>query len=556
VLRTLSIRNFALIDRLEIDFGPGLNILTGETGAGKSILIGALELALGARASSDAVRSGARRADVQAVFSLDRASPDFTHVLERYGVEIEGDEIILARTVSAEGRSKAYAAGQLVPVSALSEIAAELVDLHGQHEHQSLLRADHQLALVDAFAGLTESRTEMAARVRALRSAEAEIRALGEDGRETERRLEFLRFEAGEIDRAKPRPGEDDQLKERRALLANSERIWTNVAQARNRIADSDAGDSAMGALSAALAALEQIATYHPDLAGLTDRLRAAITEVESVAYDLLPFGEQENFDPQELDSLNTRLAQLRELKRKYGESIDHVLAYREKIEGDIAALADRDQVLARLRQTQSKIEADCREHAAILTNDRCAAAKRFDRQVTQSLQQLGMEGARLTLEISDAPLSASGVDRVEFLIAANPGEPPKALRNVASGGELSRVMLALKSVFARGDGVPTLVFDEIDAGIGGQVATRVAQRLRDLAESHQVLCITHLAQIAAAGQHHFHVAKTVRDGVTTTQVIRVESKSRVEEVARLLDGSVTNVSLTHAEDLLKKLAG
>ncbi len=556
MLRTLSIRNFALIDRLELDFGPGLNILTGETGAGKSILVGALELVLGARASSDVVRTGASRAEVQAVFSLERAGAELAAVFERHGIETEDDEIILSRVVSAEGRSKAYAAGQLVQVTALAEIAAELVDLHGQHEHQSLLRADRQLGLLDAFGDLAATRARVAARVGDLRAVEAEMRALDEDGREPQRRLDFLRFEAEEIDRAKLRPGEDGELKDRRALLANSERIWANVAEARNRLSESDGGDSATEALSAALGALEQISSYHADLAALADRLRAAISEIEAVAYELVPFGEQEDFDPRELETINARLALLRELKRKYGESIDEILAYRARIEGDIERLANRDRVLAELRENYQRIEADCRDEAAGLTKKRKSAAKKLDQQVTRSLQDLGMEGAEMSTQMTEGPLNATGADRVEFLLAANPGEPMKPLRTVASGGEISRIMLALKSVFAAGDAVPTLIFDEIDAGIGGQVATRVAQRLRDLAASHQVLCITHLAQIAAAGQHHFHVAKTVRDGQTTTQVMRVESKSRVEELARLLDGSVTKVSLTHAEDLLRKLAG
>lgn len=556
MLRTLSIRNFALIDRLEIDFGPGLNILTGETGAGKSILIGALELVLGARASSDVVRAGATRAEVQAVFSIEGASHDLTALLDQHGIELDDGEIILSRTVSSEGRSKAYAAGQLVPASALAEIAAELVDLHGQHEHQSLLRADRQLGLLDAFGELGELRDRVAGRVRELRAAEAEMRALDDDGREPQRRLDFLRFEAEEIDRAQLRAGEDDELKERRALLANSERIWANVALARSRLSESDAGDSAVEALSAALGALEQISSYHTDLAALTDRLRAAIADVESVAYDLAPFGEQEDFDPQQLDAINTRLALLSDLRRKYGESIDQILAYRARIESDIDKLANRDRILAELREKQQRLESACHEEAGTLTKKRRATAKRLDQHVTQSLQDLGMQGARLTTGITESALSSTGVDRVEFLLAANPGEPPKPLRHVASGGEISRIMLALKSVFAQADAVPTLIFDEIDAGIGGQVATRVAQRLRDLAASHQVLCITHLAQIAAAGQHHFHVAKTISGGTTTTQVVRVESKSRVEELARLLDGSVTKVSLTHAEDLLRKLAG
>jgi DNA repair protein RecN (Recombination protein N) len=557
MLRTLRIRNFALIEKLEIDFGPGLNILTGETGAGKSIIIGALGLVLGARASSEVVRTGAARADVEAVFSLDSIPPPLAALIEQHGLEIEDGELILARTVTSEGRSKAYAAGRLLPLAALAELAAELVDLHGQHEHQSLLSTERQLALLDAYGGLSAARDSVAAQVQALRDAQARIEALESGGgREPVRRLESLQFEAEEIDRARLVPGEEQELRDRRALLTNSEKILEAISKARTLLADAEGSLSAIDTVSAALSALDELRPFHVDFDALATRLGAHLADLEALAQDLVPYTTMEDFDPRELDGLNARLSAIRDLKRKYGESVEEVLAYRARIEGEIATLANRDAIIEQLKAECAKLEEQCKRSAEALTKKRRAAAKRLDQLVVRSLQELGMRDARIETTLSPGPLTLRGADRVEILLAANPGDAPKPLRHVASGGEISRVMLALKSVFAEADGVPSLFFDEIDAGIGGQVATHVAGRLRALAASHQVLCITHLAQIAAAGHHHFHVAKGTRNGVTTAQVVQVESRSRIEEVARLLDGSASGLSLDHAQELLRKLAG
>ncbi len=557
MLRTLRIRNFALIEKLELDFGSGLNILTGETGAGKSIIVGALGLVLGARASSEVVRTGAARAEVEAVFTFDQITKPLASVIEQHSLELEDGELILARTVSAEGRSKAYAAGRLVPLTTLAEIAAELVDLHGQHEHQSLLNAERQLDLLDSYASLTNLRDDLAAQVRALREAQARVEALETGGgREPLRRLEFLQFEAEEIDHARPTPGEEEELRDRRGLLANSEKIFANISRARTLLADAEGGASAVDVVAEAFSALDEIRAFHADFDAIATRLAANLSDLETLAQDLVPYTSMEDFDPRELDAINARLTLLRDLKRKYGESVDEILAYRARIEEEIGTLANRDAIIEQLKAECAQIEELCRRAAEALSKKRRAAAKRLDQLVVRSLQELGMEGAKLESTLTHGPLTARGIDRIEVLLAANPGEPPKPLRHVASGGEISRVMLALKSVFAEADGIPSLIFDEIDAGIGGQVATRVAERLRALAASHQVLCITHLAQIAAAGHHHFHVAKGTRNGLTTAQVVRVESRSRIEEVARLLDGSVTDVSLDHAEALLRKLAG
>lgn len=556
MLQTLRIRNYALIDNLEIEFSPGLNVLTGETGAGKSIVVGALNLVLGARASAAAVRTGAKRAEVEAVFLTNKANARLQRLLDEHSIETDDGDLILSRVVSAEGRSKAYAGGRLVPLAVLAVIGDELVDLHGQHDHQSLLKSDRQLALLDAFAELEKSRTDIARQVRRLRDVETQIGALESAGREEVRRIEFLKYEADEIDQAELREGEEEELLERRTFLANAERIVGAASQARAYLIDSDDGASAADRLATALSALEDLTGVNETLAEIASRLEACASEIDTLAQDLLPFTEAEEFDPKELDTLNGRLDALRALKRKYGDSIGEVLAYRKQIGEEIDALDNREHLLDDLHRERRKLEDECQRAAQALSKKRAKAAKRLNDRITESLQNLGMKGAAFECELHPVALNLNGVDQVEFKLAANPGEPLKPLKQVASGGEISRIMLALKSVFADADDVPTLIFDEIDAGIGGVVATKVAERLRDLATSRQTLCITHLAQIAAAGQTHYHVSKRTRNGKTTTCIDAVDARARIEEVARLLDGSVTDLSIDHAEDLLRKLAG
>lgn len=556
MLQTLRIRNYALIDDLEIEFGPGLNVLTGETGAGKSIIVGALNLVLGARASTDVVRSTAERAEIEAVFTLANPRPALRAILDEHALVTEDGQLILARLVFAEGRSKAYAAGRLVPLAVLAAIGDELVDLHGQHEHQSLLRTSRQLALLDAFAGISGNCAELAHRVRRLHDLDTQITELEATGREQVRRLEFLEFEAEEIDQADLQPGEDVEVRERRSLLANAENILAAATGAHAKLVESEDGSAAVDTLASALAALESLRDVNSEFADLGDRLQAVIDEVQTLAQDLLPFTEAEEFDPAELDRLNQRLDTLRNLKRKYGETVEDILAYRGRIEQEIQTLSNRDTLLEDLKRDRAALDAECIQAAATLSKKRQKAARRFDRLVTASLRELGMEGAAFDTDLQNGPLTRTGTDQIDFRLAANVGESPKPLKQVASGGEISRIMLALKSVFADADDVPTLIFDEIDAGIGGHVATKVAERLQALARSRQTLCITHLPQIAAAGQTHYHVAKGTRSGKTTTYVVQVEERSRIEEVARLLDGSVTDLSLNHAEDLLRKLAG
>ncbi len=551
MLETLRIRNYALIDDLEVDFGDGFNALTGETGAGKSIIIGALNLVLGGRASGDLLRDQASQARIEAVFRVPKPSRRLRELLKAH--ELGGDdpsEWMVSRVMTAEGRSRGYVNGNLVPITLLAEIGDELVDLHGQHEHQSLLKPDRQLDLLDAFAGVGELAGDVGERVAALRELAATIAALESDDRERARRMEFLRYEINEIASANLEPGEEEDLRARRNLITNAERIFALASHARTALYDGEE-TSAVLEMDGAANDLEELAQIDERFRPLVEQLAGVRATVEEVAGELRGYAEGLEFDPDELDRVNQRLNVISDLKRKYGGSVEAILEYGVKSQAELNAYDSRDQRLIELQAERKAVLAQVQELAASLSQKRKAAARKLDKLVTAALQDLGMKGGHFETAFDVIELSATGIDRAEFLLTANVGEKMKPLRQVASGGEISRIMLALKAVFAEADSIPTLVFDEIDAGVGGHIARSVAQKMAQLALTHQTICITHIAQIAAVAQHHYNVVKTAQKGRTTTTVTRVEQDARVREIARLLDGSVSDVSLEHAKALL-----
>ena len=553
MLETLHIQNYALIDNLEIDFGNGFNALTGETGAGKSIIMGALNLVLGGRASNELVRDPGKPAKIDAVFRVPKPSRRLAALLKGHEIPYDDGELIVSRTITAEGRSRAYVCGSLTPISLLAEIGDELVDLHGQHEHQSLLKPDRQLDLLDAFAGVEELADGVGERVGALRNLAKTIAELESDDRERARRMEFLRHETSEIDAANLRIGEEEELKARRNLISNAERIFTLASHARTVLYEAEEG-SAILSVDAAASDIDELAQIDERFQPLAAQLAAVRAEVEEAADELRAYADRIEFDPAELDDLNARLAALSDLKRKYGRSVAEIIAYRAQAAAELEAYDSRDQRLAGLQAQHKRLLAEAQEAAAALSQKRKAAARKLDKLISATLQELGMKGGQFQTELEAVELSLRGADRAEFMLAANPGEKLKPLRQVASGGETSRIMLALKAVFAGADQIPTLVFDEIDAGVGGSVARNVATKLRELAGSHQTICITHLAQIAATAQNHYNVVKSAQNGRNVTEVIKILDRARVEEIARLLDGSVSDVSLKHARALLKEM--
>lgn len=555
MLESLHIQNYALIDDIELEFGPGFNVLTGETGAGKSIIVGALNLVLGARASSEGVRDGADKARVDAVFRIGKPPRELAKVLEESEIALDDGTLILSRIVTPDGRSRAYAGGSPVPLTVLSAIGDELVDLHGQHEHQSLLKPTRQLDLLDAYAGVEEDTKAVADAVVSFRRVERDLAELEVDDRERARRVEFLEHEVREIEKAGLRAGEEEETRERRNLLTNAERIFELSSRAYGTLHESDEG-AVVDALDAAVGEVEELAGINERFKSLVDQLNDARGKIEDVAAELREFTTEIEFDPQELEDLNARLTLISALKRKYGESIEAILEYCERAKAEVTSFQKRDERLIQLRKERETLYKEAQKLAEDLSERRKKAARTLDKQITAALTELGMKGGRFETQFERAELCATGIDRVEFLLAANPGESLKVLRQVASGGEISRVMLALKSVFAKADTIPTLIFDEIDAGVGGAVATKVAVKLNDLAGSHQTICISHLPQIAAAAETHFHVAKETQKKRTITSVAHITDDARVEELARLLDGSVSPVSIEHARSLLARQEG
>ena len=550
MLERLHIQNYALIDEIELEFGPGFNVLTGETGAGKSIIVGALNLVLGARASSEGVRNGAARARVDAVFRVENPARDLSEALDASDILLDDGILILSRVITADGRSRAFAGGVPVPLTVLAALGDELVDLHGQHEHQSLLKPARQLALLDGFAGTESAVNAVADAVSALRAAERELAALEVDDRERTRRIEFLQHEAEEIEKAALEPGEEEERRERRDLLTNAERIFELSSQAHAALYEHDEG-AVIDALAAAIGNVEELARINSRFAPFVERLAVAREKIEDVAAELREFTTEVEFDAAELEEINARLALISALKRKYGESIDAILDYCRRARAEVAVYEKRDERIAQLQRQRDALLDKARGLAGALSAQRKKAARPLDKLIAAALAELGMKGGQFETRFEHGELGPTGTDRVEFLLAANPGETLKPLRQVASGGEISRVMLALKSVFANADTIPTLIFDEIDAGVGGAVAKKVAAKLGELADSHQTICISHLPQIAAAAETHFHVAKMIRKKRTVTSVERIADEERVRELARLLDGSVSEVSLEHARSLL-----
>jgi DNA repair protein RecN (Recombination protein N) len=555
MLESLHVNNFVLIEKLELDFGQALNVLTGETGSGKSIVVGALNLVLGARATSGIVREGTKRAKIDAIFRIRESDVAVRAVLAEHELETDDDELILTRTIGADGRSRAYVGGQVVPLAVLAQIGDELVDLHGQHEHQSLLRPDRQLGLLDAFARTESKAASVREVVAELREAERALDDLQQDDRERARRTEFLRFAVTEIDNANLEPDEENQVKSRRSRIANAEMVSEQAARAVAALYESEDG-SATAALNIGRHALDELAGVDERFAAMRDRIDAITGELDELTRDIQAETDKVDFDPAELETLNQRLSQIGDLKRKYGDSIEAVLAYRDEVAGELDGLENRDERLAELQSKVETLAARAVKGAGALTKARKKGAAKLDKEIAGTLQFLGMKDAAFATSFAEVELYSGGIDRIDFMLAPNPGEPARPLKKAASGGEISRVMLAIKAVLAGADSIPTLVFDEVDSGVGGAVAISVAAKLQALGQTHQIISITHLPQIAAAGNAHFQVSKSSDGARTHSAIERIDGVQRVEELARLLDGSVSSVSLEHAKSMLSEALG
>jgi DNA repair protein RecN (Recombination protein N) len=561
MLTCLRVRNFAIIDELEVELGPGLNVVTGETGAGKSILVDALGLVLGARGRPEVVRTGASQAEVEALFDLAN-DPAARARLAAAGVETDG-ELLVRRVVSSNGRTRAYVNGSLATAGQLAALAAGLVDISSQHEHHTLTDPATHLLHLDAFGQLEGERQSMERAFEEVAKATAALGAVEQRAKDRFERQDLLRFQLGEIDALDPQPGEESGLRDERERLRHAERLLSVAGGAEEALYAAD------GSLSESLAQvateIREAARIDAALAPIAQQLEEARTSIEDAAAELGRYARGVTHDPERLEEAEARLDQLERLKRKHGGSVEGMLLYRERARQELEELDRHEEHLEAARAGQATALKAAAAIAHALSEGRRKAAKRLGKAMGEELASLGMGGARVVVEVAPleggrselaldgARLSRTGVDRVEFLIAPNRGEQARPLRKVASGGELSRALLAIKRVLAGLAPAGLYVFDEVDAGVGGAVAEVIGRKLRDVARHHQVLCITHLPQIAVYGQTHLQVSKDVVEGRTTSRIATLSDGARLEEVARMLGGlTITKRTRDAAAEMLR----
>jgi DNA repair protein RecN (Recombination protein N) len=564
VLRELRVRNLAVIESLTVPFGPGLNVLTGETGAGKSILIDALTLLLGERAQpAETIRAGAENATIEAVFDAPRDSPVST-VLKEHGIALEDDQLLVRRELVRGVRGRVFLNDTNTTLALLEKLGEALVEVHGQHEHQALLRPTRHLDLLDAFAGLGILRERLGQRHDEWRSASAELDALRASARDQAVRTAQYRESIAEIDAARLRMGEEEEQREERRRLMNAERLAEGATLAYRELYEDPASGVERAGRAATL--LRELTRLDPSIQPTIQALDTALIHLDETARALRAYRDGVVFDPPRLEAIERRLDEIGRLKRKYGESVDAILTLRARLDSDLANLARAAEDEGRLVERVDRLRTDLITRATDLAERRDQAVAKLEASMVAELAALDLEAAvfRVRLgreragpgDLSVGPqawrLGPRGVDQAEFLFSANAGEEPRPLARIASGGELSRTMLALKVVLAATDAVPVLIFDEVDAGIGGRTADTVGRKLREVARTRQVLCVTHLPQIAAYADQHLRVEKREGRGRTATTVVALVRGDRVREVARMLGGeSVTDTSLQHARALI-----
>jgi DNA repair protein RecN (Recombination protein N) len=561
VLSQLTVRNFAIVDRLEIEWHPGLNVITGETGAGKSILIDAVGALLGDRLGPEVVRSGASRALIEGVFTMAEApQPDLQAVLDEFGLEPEDGALIVSREIAGSGgRGGARINGRGVPLSVLQELGERLVDVHGQSEHMALLRPREQLEYVDRYANVLPERAEVARLVRDLRATRDARKALIAEEREAARMQDMLRHEVAEIASAELHDDEVADLLVLRARLQHVDRLRQAALAAYQALTGSDEdGNDAPGSvdlLGQAVAACQDGGRIDPALATEGEALATALIQAEESARSLRDYLDSIEADPHTLEKTAERLFIIGDLKRKYGESIHDVLAYAADAEQRLADIERRSDRLAELQAREQELLVGVSARAADLSHRRQATAEQLSGAVERELDDLRLTGARFVVAVTQVDeADLSGIDRVEFLLAANAGDEPRSLARVASGGELARIALALKTVLSRAETRPTLIFDEIDVGVGGRTAPVVGEKLWAVAAAgHQVLCVTHLPQVAAFADCHYVVAKATTDVGAEPRVVLLDDDQRVEELAAMLAGTATEAARQSARELLER---
>ncbi|MCS7252999.1 MAG: DNA repair protein RecN [Armatimonadota bacterium] len=570
MLKLLKVKNLALIDELELKLHPGLNVLTGETGAGKSILINAISLAVGERADIEQIRTGADAAIVEATFDLSGREAIQQTLKELCGSE--QDELVICRVLERIGRTRCFINGHPVSLKALKRVGELLVDIHGQHEHQSLLHPETHLAYLDRYGGerLKELLEEYRSLYDALKEVEGLRRKIMSSERDRERRIDLLRYQIREIDAAKLVTGEEEELRSERHRLLHSEKLIEAVERVRRCLHGDEEAEGAVPLLMSALAELRKASQWDDGLNEHSGQIEQLLYSLEDVTKCIDEYASKLEFNPQRLEEIEGRLALISALKRKYGDSVEEVLAYRQRIEAELNLLESHEEHLEELERKSSELRQRLAHVAGELSKVRNESAKEMERAMEEQLHSLMMDRARfkvsLVREVDENGLAVDGdkyafdrdgIDRVEFLISPNEGEPLKPLAKIASGGEISRIMLALRAILRSAHEIPTLIFDEIDVGIGGRTAEAVGKKLKSVSRYAQVICVTHLPQIACMADAHISVRKVIHRGRTVIQVHHLSFDERVAEIARMLAGArVTETTLKQAAEMLTGQAG
>ena len=558
----MRIKNFVIIEDMVLNFKNGLNILTGETGAGKSILIGALSGILGDRMTTDMIRTGFEKATLEGLFDITSLN-NIKEILDDSGIDYEDDNLILRRELFSSGRGRCFANSVQIPISKLKAISEYLVDIHGQNEHQNIVKISKHREILDSFAGHNNHVKEIRGLYNKLYDLKEKLNSFEIDEREKARRIEFNQFAINEIETADLKSGEVDELKNESNLLANAERLFQEI-NSSSTLTNGDNG--IINKLRVVEQGLSKVSEYDTEISGVIDTIKECLYSLEDVSGFLRDYESGIDFSPERINQVEARLSLISTLKKKYGDTIEDILEYKGKLKKELDAISSSDEELEKLNNEYKITVQKTKKSAIQLTEKRISSAKKLDQLVIKELSDLGMSGTVFNVSISQEQdpegeieadnkryaLYPHGLDKIEFLLSANAGEDLRQLRKVASGGEMSRIMLAIKNVILSSDIVDTLIFDEVDAGISGKIAEIVGKKLKLLAKDRQVLIITHLPQIAAMSDNHFSVQKGIAGERVQTMVKELSQKEKVKEVARMLAGEkVTDLSIQHAEEMV-----
>jgi DNA repair protein RecN (Recombination protein N) len=554
LLSELSIKNFAIIEALSISFEKGLTVLTGETGAGKSIIIDALHLLVGGRGSSEFVRHGEARAEIEGLFQIDQPSHPSFEKAKEFGIEIEEGMVVLRRDISQSGKSVCRINGKLVTISTLREFGSTLVDIHGQHEHQELMDEANHLLLLDQFGGqeIEQATEEYRAIYRAYEQTMKKLNQLNENEQQMAHRLDLIQFQWDEIEKAQLKINEDQDLLEEKKRLSNYERIYDALKVGYSSLSGEQKGLDWIGLVMSHLETASDIDEQYKDL---SEAVSNSFYLLEDTARTLRNELDRLEYDPQRLNEIEERLNEINQLKRKYGKSIEEILEYASKIEEEIETLQNKEVHIDHLQKEIQSLKKDLLVEGKELTTSRKKWAQLLTDSIHKELKELYMEKTVFEINFHEQidVFSKNGMDKIEFYLSTNPGEPLKPMSKIASGGELSRIMLAMKSIFSKHQGVTSIIFDEVDTGVSGRVAQAIAEKIHHVSTDSQVLCISHLPQVAAMADTHLYIAKDTKEGRTKTTVASLTNHEKIREIGRMISGvEITDLTKQHAKELLE----